>query len=390
MKPESVSAASNSNKRKAVTESFARDEYYIGYDELISYLKERKYLSYRGFLLSYRKVIVNSLFTDDWNNLDNTWAGRFLEEAEKLPLNRKDLMKLIKKVKLERDGNGLQMYWTGVINECGKENILTTISIQDSNPSIELWTKQMEVLEKNKDKLLYRHVVNNALLVASAYENLVEGNIIPFIKSLKTFLLARSQMSLYSADEPVLQAIVESLLPLIYRIPELSLVMDGKKEKGCGRFGYSDIFILKDIGDSNSNVSLELKYISLSGLMKNQKNKFGANDLENLDKVLEKEKEEILLKRLHTYWSKEHKETRQITIGEVLNNGVNQLKSYMNIISKGKTADYYSSGVFDKRVKITKSDPNKLKGFVVLVIGFRRVLWRSAEEVTSNYTYNKV
>ncbi|GBB88331.1 hypothetical protein RclHR1_01490012 [Rhizophagus clarus] len=164
--------------------------------------------------------------------------------------------------------------------------------------------------------------------------------------------------------------------------------MDGKKQKGSGRFGYSDIFILKDIGDNN--VSLELKYISLVGLIKNQKNKFGANDLENLDKILEKENEEYLLKRIYTYWSKEHQETKQTTIDEILNNGINQLKSYMNVISKGKPINYSSSGVCDKCIKITKSNPNKLKGFVVLVIGFHRILWRSVEEVISNYTYNKI
>ncbi|GBB94737.1 hypothetical protein RclHR1_24010004 [Rhizophagus clarus] len=164
--------------------------------------------------------------------------------------------------------------------------------------------------------------------------------------------------------------------------------MDGQKQKGNGRFGYSDIFILKEIGDNN--ISLELKYISLVGLMKNQKNKFGANDLEHLDKILEKENEECLLKRVYTYWSKEHQETKQITIGEVLNNGISQLRSYMNIISKGKPVDYFSSGVFDKRIKITKSNPNKLKGFVILVIGFHRILWRPVEEVVSNYKYDKV
>ncbi|RGB43452.1 hypothetical protein C1646_661479 [Rhizophagus diaphanus] len=195
-------------------------------------------------------------------------------------------------------------------------------------------------------------------------------------------------MSLSSADEAVLQAIVESLLPLKYCIPELSLVMDGTKLKGFGRFGYSDIFILKGIG--NNNVSLELKYISLVGLIKNQKNKFNANDLERLDKIIEEEDEEVLLKRSYTYWSKENKEYKQTTIGEVLDNGINQLKLYMNIISKGKTIDYYSSGIFDKRIKVTKSNPNKLKGFVILVIGFRRILLRSVEEVISNYLYAKI
>ncbi|CAB4478397.1 unnamed protein product [Rhizophagus irregularis] len=261
--------------------------------------------------------------------------------------------------------------------------------IRDSDTDDEIVIKQIRILEQNKDKLVYRQVINDALLIASAYENLVIGNIIPFTELLKTFLSTRSQISLSSADEPVLQAIVENLLPLKYRIPELSLVVDGTKLKGFGRFGYSDILILKGIG--NNNISLELKYISLVGLIKIQKNKFNANDLENLDKIIEKEDEKILLKRLYTYWSKEHKETKQTTIEEVLDNGINQLELYMNIISKGKTSDYYSSGIFDKRIKITKSDsPNKLKGFVILVIGFHRVLWRSVEEIMSNYSYEKI
>ncbi|CAB5200583.1 unnamed protein product [Rhizophagus irregularis] len=146
-------------------------------------------------------------------------------------------------------------------------------------------------------------------------------------------------MSLSSADEPVLQVIVENLLPPKYCVPELALVINGKKSKGTGCFGFSDIFVLSKTG--NNNVSLELKYISL--------------------------------------------------IGEVLNNGISQLKQYMNTISKGKNVNYSSSGVFDKHVKITASNnPNKLKGFVILVVGFRHILWRPVEEVITNYTYNKV
>ncbi|GBC32268.2 hypothetical protein GLOIN_2v1817937 [Rhizophagus irregularis DAOM 181602=DAOM 197198] len=196
------------------------------------------------------------------------------------------------------------------------------------------WKKQRQILEQNMDNLMYRQIVNDALLATSAYESLVIAN------------------------ESMLQAIVEILLPLKYHIPELSLVMDGKKPKGSGRFGYSDIFILKGIGDNY--ISLELKYISLVGLIRNQM--FGANELENLDKILEKEDEEILLKRSYTYWSKEFKKTNQTTIGEVLKSGISQLESYMNTISKGKVANYSSSGVLDERVKTIKSNPNKLKG----------------------------
>ncbi|CAB4382102.1 unnamed protein product [Rhizophagus irregularis] len=106
---------------------------------------------------------------------------------------------------------------------------------------------------------------------------------------------------------------------------------------------------------------------------------------ENLDKILEKEDEKILLKRSYTYWSKECKRTNQTTIG---NNGISQLKSYMNTISKGRVADYFSPGIFDEHVKVVESNPNKLKGFVILVIGFQHILWKPVDEVISNYTYN--
>ncbi|PKK63570.1 hypothetical protein RhiirC2_716889 [Rhizophagus irregularis] len=339
-------------------------ESYFGQNAIISYIRKQKNkASYWGFLKNYHKIIITSIFSDnttfsdDWNELNNTWIAHFINEGNIIP----ELVKQKGKLKRARDNNS------------------------DSSGFI---TKQIQILEQNKDKLVYSKVVNDATLIVSAYENLVSGNIIPFIEILKTFLSTRSQMSLFSADEPVLQAIVESLLPLKYCIPELSLVMDGTKPKGFGRFGYSDIFILKGIG--NNNVSLELKYISLVGLIKNQKKKFNTNDLENLDKLIEKEDEKVLLKRLYTYWSKEHNETRQTTIEDILNNGVNQLKSYMNIISKGKTIDYYSSGIFDKQIKITKSKKKKLEGFVILVIGFQRILWRSVEEIITNYSYDKI
>ncbi|GET03066.1 bromodomain-containing protein [Rhizophagus clarus] len=198
--------------------------------------------------------------------------------------------------------------------------------------------QKKQILEENKNNVTYEQVINDTLPVISAHENLVIGDIMPFIGILKTFLSTRSRMFLSLADESMLQAIVESLLPLKYRIPELSLVMDGKKPKGSGHFGYLDIFILKGIGDNY--ICLELKYISLTG--------------------------------------------------DVLNNRIDQLRSYVNIVSKGRPVDYFSSGVFDERIKITKSEYNILKGYVILVIGFRQILWRPVEEVISNYTYNKV
>ncbi|GES94860.1 hypothetical protein GLOIN_2v1781474 [Rhizophagus clarus] len=296
--------------------------------------------------------------------------------------------------KKEMQDNDIDSFITNKTKVLTEKNInqqkveLKRVRDDDVDLSTNHIAKQIRILEQNKDDLVFNDVVNNALYSTLAYKNLVAGNIIPFIKNLKTSLLSRSQMSLSSMNEPVLQAIVEGLLPQKYRIPELSLVMDGKKQKGSGRFGYLDIFVVKGAGDYN--ISLELKYVSLVGLIKKQKDEYGTNDLEDLDKTLAKENEELLLNRPYSFWSKEHNKMNQITIGETLEKGINQLRSYMNVIAKGKPTDYFSSGIFDKRVKITKSNRNELKGFVILVIGFRRILWRPVEEVMSNYSYNKV
>ncbi|CAB4418891.1 unnamed protein product [Rhizophagus irregularis] len=152
------------------------------------------------------------------------------------------------------------------------------------------WKKQSQILEHNKNNLRQtrelekNRFINDALLIASAYESLVISN------------------------ESMLQAIIESLLPLKYRIPELSI-----------RIG--DIYY----------ISLEFKYIPL-------------------------ENEEEFTKKTYNIGLKNIKEQTQTTIGEVLNSGISQLESYMNTISKGRVVDYSSSGIFDERVKIVKSN----------------------------------
>ena len=63
------------------------NETYVGYDELITYLKERKRKTFWGFLIKSRKTIVESSLSSPascWQDLERTWISRFLEEAEKL------------------------------------------------------------------------------------------------------------------------------------------------------------------------------------------------------------------------------------------------------------------------------------------------------------------
>ncbi|CAJ0759757.1 19215_t:CDS:2, partial [Entrophospora sp. SA101] len=187
---------------------------------------------------------------------------------------------------------------------------------------------EKNIIEASTSISLKSEVADDALLVVLAYNNLVVGNIVPFIKIVKAFLITRSRMSLRSANEPVLQAIVEILLPSRYHVPELCLVMNSKKQKGSGHFGYLDVFVLG--GAEGNNISLELKYISLTGLMRDIKGssmkKIDANELEKLDKILEKEDEESLLGRKY-----------------------------------GQVVGYSAEGVLDERIQIVKSDPNKLK-----------------------------
>ncbi|GES85176.1 hypothetical protein GLOIN_2v1774865 [Rhizophagus clarus] len=181
-------------------------------------------------------------------------------------------------------------------------------------------------------------------------------------------LLARSRMSLFSANEPVLQAIVEVLLPLKYHVPE---------------FWEEEI--------EKNYISIELKYISLIGLERNingkQIKELSANELKELDEKLEKENEEILLRRPYVYYAKEVNEWKETTIGEVLNNGIRQLERYMDMVAKGQ-ATKNSVGIYDDRIKvINSSSPNKIMGFIILVIGFHRIIWKSVNEKLTNYKY---
>jgi hypothetical protein len=62
----------------------------------------------------------------------------------------------------------------------------------------------------------------------------------------------------------------------------------------------------------------------------------------------------------------------------------------MKIISKRKPINYFDLGIIDKQIKITKSkNSNKLKGFVILVIGFHHIIWKSVDDLTSNYIYDQ-
>ncbi|CAG8803163.1 11768_t:CDS:2, partial [Gigaspora rosea] len=124
---------------------------------------------------------------------------------------------------------------------------------------------------------------------------------------------SRSNFSLSSASEAVLQAVAELLLQenQIPELPELCL---------------------------NPSV-IELKYINLSGLIKAMNNDWNShsstNNLASLDKYIENEDKKILLKRKYMFWSKKDNKPNLTTLNDILFSADDQLKKYMNVIIHG-------------------------------------------------------
>ncbi|CAG8754005.1 3318_t:CDS:1, partial [Dentiscutata heterogama] len=191
------------------------------------------------------------------------------------------------------------------------------------------------------------------------YKQLIAGNINTFIELLRVSLAKKSRMSLSRANEGVLQATVEQRISPSNFVPELRMIMDGHKFKGSGRYGFADIFVLSRGGDC---VALELKYVNLAGLMRgstgNFNEEYGANVLHSLDVSLPNESEQSLLTRQYIYWSEKERKWNRTTISEILNNGMDQLSKYLNIIAKGPVPDenYNFAGVCDERLKATNSE----------------------------------
>ncbi|GES75095.1 hypothetical protein GLOIN_2v1788062 [Rhizophagus clarus] len=96
--------------------------------------------------------------------------------------------------------------------------------------------------------------------------------------------------------------------------------------------------------------------------------------------------EELLLKS-YIYYSKKANEWKKTTIGEILNNGIKQLERYKNVTAKGQ-ATKNSVGIRDRIKIINSSSPNMW--FIVVVIGFHRIICRSVDEKLSNYKYNRI
>ncbi|CAB4442375.1 unnamed protein product [Rhizophagus irregularis] len=254
---------------------------YIGHETLVSYIIETKSnnWTYYGFLSHNRDIIIASLaqltsstFTlAKWQSFDVAWKNRFLDEANKL-LDSNAFAELKKKVCLflfckvwvtpntprghlvritvltsfmNLKTHLMLIYFINVLKMMLKNNIINhpvdlfTINLNLENnqyTSLEDFEKDVRLIFCN----CYTYNDVGSEIYSSELKRTRDNDVDDtdgFWKKQRQILEQNmdnlmSKMSLSSANESMLQAIVEILLPLKYRIPELSLVMDGKKPKG--------------------------------------------------------------------------------------------------------------------------------------------------------------
>ena len=205
---------------------------------------------------------------------------------------------------------------------------------------------------------------------------------------LKDFMAGRALRSLSTTNEASFQVAGEMVLtPPSARVGELRLVMDGSAPSGCGRFGFADIFFAP--GGAPAAVLLELKYLSLTGLLSGRHKRWLRKptycDLENLALELSATEEGALEEFPYAYWS----EGKLVftTVGAIRRAALKQLQGYAKVLQMGDAAGTVAgSGVNDIRVKI-RPGHDILHSFTLVAVGGSQLLWQSAGELQTEFSY---
>ncbi|CAJ0829332.1 11845_t:CDS:2 [Entrophospora sp. SA101] len=129
-----------------------------------------------------------------------------------------------------------------------------------------------------------------------------------------SFFKPLSSYSFLNANEAILQAVTELLLPN-NRIPELCLLIDNTKSRG-------------DTIKNDWNISPSM------------------SDLADFDKYIENEDESKLLERNLMFWSKEYSKPKVTILNKILSSAEEQVMRYMNIIAHG-SAHEGKPGIID-------------------------------------------
>ena len=152
------------------------------------------------------------------------------------------------------------------------------------------------------------------------------------------------------------------------RVPELRLAMDPTKDYSNGQYGFVDMFICPRI--NGPCLVLELKTLTLSGLLQKSNENVSNSELERMQSEIDEDTESGLLKRRYSYWTA--KGIVKTTVGDMVEDAIQQLTRYMWVISIGRPSAN-NPGASDPRVRRSEGK-NVLEGYVIMSIGRRRVL----------------
>ncbi|GES73333.1 hypothetical protein GLOIN_2v1478829 [Rhizophagus clarus] len=179
---------------------------YLGQDKLIDYLKGQNNLSrlsYYGFLLHNRKVIIKSISSPDtWDSLNNMWITKFFKEAEQL-FDKESYLNLKNKVDTEnrRLNNKIRTLWEEIIDlykKLNKENHNNTGRKRkcSKSSSVDPLVETIEISSDDESEI-YSEINNNEYK-----DNLeVEFEVGPSITTTKFKSKKRTSNSVYPTED---------------------------------------------------------------------------------------------------------------------------------------------------------------------------------------------
>ena len=166
----------------------------------------------------------------------------------------------------------------------------------------------------------------------------------------------------------------------------MQLVKDYKKN--TPRYGFIDVFVCEYYGFKS--VVLELKCFSVLGLYNGKMGtwKEGIIDwesLKNLDEELKTEPEDVLMGRNYMYYSKDNRKYKLTTVRNIIDDGLKQIRGYINIASKGEFRQN-KIGIWDERIEIEDGD-GFLDGYLIVSLGSGRILTSTIDFKKINYRF---
>lgn len=170
----------------------------------------------------------------------------------------------------------------------------------------------------------------------------------------------------------------------------MRLVKDFKR-KNAPRYGFIDVFVCDYHGFKS--VVLELKCISMLGLYNGEMGAWKVEtidweSLKNLNDKLKSEPEVVLMNRNYIYYSKDDKKYKLTKVRNIIDDGLKQIRSYINIASSGGFR-HNKTGILDERIKIEDGD-GFLGGYLIISLGSGRILTRTINNKRINYRFLKI